>query len=200
VRQMPDILSTTLFASLWTTEETFAGCLLAGFVFCLLAFPLASRRFHLHGRLLRFLRFHSKLAKAQDRFGAIPGAVPATIAALLVGYGFTGLVLRVLLHINAAASVAGAAVGAVAFAAACIWMLFKLFSGQAKPTQGVTLLGLTCTVTLTIPAKGVGAISYVVEGQRRTMPAKTTCGDTLVSGSRGMIVDFDSGVALIDEM
>ena len=184
--------------SIWsaaTLRSFFMGCLLAGLSlsFLLFAFTLAehiglSHRLRALSSLFRLLRRASRHNRER-----VPALLPTSAAAFLMGFGLIGLnvdglpfYLRIV-----AANLGGVTLLGI------VWMwLKKLTQSIGEPISGETLLGATCTVTLTIPHNGVGSIAYISQGKRHTMPARAGC--EVAKGTQAIVTDVRSGIAVVE--
>jgi hypothetical protein len=185
-------------------DATFAGCLIAGLAFAILAFPFAGRHMHLLHRLqgrvrLRLPKTHF-LVWLETRLQNVPGVVPVVVCCLMTGFGLGGLVASRLLHLPVATSVVVGIAAAIILIVAALSALAHLFSGQAKQMEGSSLIGAVCRVSLSIPKEGVGSVAYIADGKRHVISARSSSGHELSKGSRVLVTDLRNRVAIVEEL
>ncbi|MFN7971217.1 MAG: hypothetical protein U0166_02545 [Acidobacteriota bacterium] len=190
-------------------ERLFACSLLAGLGLSLLLGASGGRLFRLLGlpRLPRFPRLprvarmrvpRAKLARAAAREIGPPSAVPLVSGVFLTIFGAAGLAARGMLGFETLAS-AAVALGCGGVAALLgARALAGLLEDGSGAVRGATLLGAVGRVSLAIPDGGVGSVSYVVEGRRSTLPARTRSGAALPAGCRVVVLAFEDRVALVE--
>ncbi len=131
-----------------------------------------------------------------------PGTVPVLFGLLTTFFGAAGLVCRNSLHLSPGRSVLLALFAAAAAAAAVALALWRYFleGAGASEVRGRLLLGTTAHVTLAIPRDGVGAIAYVADGKRVTMPARSNNGGELAQKTAVMVVEVDGHAAVVERV
>ncbi|MCB9642468.1 MAG: hypothetical protein H6728_05285 [Myxococcales bacterium] len=77
------------------------------------------------------------------------------------------------------------------------WSVFFL-DEELGALRGSVLYGMVAQVSLTIPASGVGQISFVSQGSRTSMPARSKGGLGLPSQTRVVIVDLEGPIAIVE--
>jgi hypothetical protein len=131
-----------------------------------------------------------------------PGMLPVFVALLTTFFGAIGLLCRHTLQLSDDASLLGAAMGSlVATLTAAVGIRRYFLTGAAAgEVRGGVLLGAIGHVSIAIPDGGVGAIAYVVEGHRVTMPARSRDGQALPQRARVMIMDVVGHTAVVEEL
>ncbi len=176
-------------------DEVFALSLLGGLVLSLLAGVVGARTF---GRL-RLPRIFPRLrapTKVGRRFPA-SWLVPAWAGLLVTLFGASGLGLRHFAHLTPLASVVGASIIAVVVSSLATWATAAFFSDTARELPTTPLLTTIGHLSVAIPEDGVGAIAFVADGKRVTMPAHSKDGAPLEKGSRVVIIDRVGKAALV---
>lgn len=187
-------------------NATYAGFLIAGLAFAVLAFPFAGGRLHFLHKLRPHQRLRPRLPKAhflqwlESRLQNVPGVVPVTVCCIMIGFGLGGLIAGRLLHFPAAITIIGAMVSAILLVIAALTALAHLFSGQAQQMEGTSLIGSICLVSLSIPAEGVGSVAYIADGKRHVIPARSPTGHELSKGCRVLVTDLRNRVAIVEEL
>ena len=177
-------------------EKLFIFSLVAGFAFTLLFFLTTGKL-----RILRSKRFRRFRRMSRTKDGSLtPWGTPIFLGMFLTLFGFSGLVIRVLLRIPMFYSLAFAFVTGLASAGAGIWLLKRYFAVTANEVNGKALPGMIGHVSLAIPADGVGVVACKSEGRRVTIPARDRSGHAVARGSRVIVVDILDRVALVEEL
>ena len=123
---------------------------------------------------------------------------PLNIALGLTSFGGVGTVMNVLAlpgYVTfPSASLAGAAMWGAAF-----YFFFRLFRATQGSSEAVVEqnVGKEGTVTLSIPAGGLGEIHFVARGSGYNAPARTEDGSALTQGSNVIIIRIDDGVYVV---
>jgi hypothetical protein len=182
-------------------EHIFVISLLSGFLYSLLLY-ISGGKLRFFFRMLsrfRFGRFGRKTIFGGKDF-APPWLMPIVIGTYLIGFGLNGLILRVLFHLPSKESFIAAQVSSIAISTVVLVIAKKFLSDSAAELKGVALYGMVAHVSLAIPESGIGAIAYVQEGKRVTMPARSRTGSSITKGSQVVIVDLQTRVALVEEL
>lgn len=170
-----------------TDRVLYGGALAAGLLLASLLF------FAPHLRVPRFLR--GRLRARKERF---PGQVPVTASVFLLGFGGSGTLLNA--NLSNWLTLPISLVAGVLLVVAAVALFTRIFGGEAEAMTGQTLVGSLAQVSLTIPENGVGAIAYIAEGKRHTLPARSSQGISLETHTRVLILDLRSGTALVDPL
>jgi hypothetical protein len=123
---------------------------------------------------------------------------PVAFLTLLGGFGATGLVARGL-----GVGVWPALLVALGGGATLSFLVFQLFARIVLASEGASAptidaaIGKLATVTVTIPASGLGVVAYVVAGQRQTLPARHLLGEPIANGEEVVIVDLEHHIAIV---
>jgi hypothetical protein len=123
---------------------------------------------------------------------------PIALLAFLGGFGATGFIARGLgISVWTALFLAGA--GGLLFSI----VFFQLFTRVALGSEGSAApeleaaIGKLAMVTVPIPVGGLGAVSYVIAGQRQTIAARHSGQERLPIGVEVVIVDLQQYVAVV---
>jgi membrane protein implicated in regulation of membrane protease activity len=211
-------------------EKFFAGCLVFGCALALLQVLTAGRwsrlpwplgRLRLRVRLPRLPRLRVRLRLLRTPLvprpqsgSPVPGKVPAEIPGelawagpLMVGIfltllGAAGLVAQVKLHFPPWPSLLTAVGASAGLTALLILSLARVMmrSAVASEVRGTDLVGTVGEVSLAIPEDGVGTLTYIGQGRRVAMPARSADGSALSQGTRVMIVRVENHVAYVEEL
>jgi hypothetical protein len=186
--------------NLFSMEQIFAISLISGFLYAVLLYISGGKLRFFFKTLSRFRfgRFGRKKIFGGKDF-APPWLMPIVIGTYLMGFGLNGLVLRVLFHLPSKASFIAAQVSSIAISTVILVIAKKFLSDSAAELKGGVLFGTVAHVSLAIPESGIGAIAYVQDGKRVTMPARSTSGSSITKGSQVVIVDLQTKVALVEE-
>jgi hypothetical protein len=183
-----------------SVEHIFVISLLSGFLYSLLLY-ISGGKLRFFFRMLsrfRFGRFgRNKIFGGKDF--APPWLMPIVIGTYLIGFGLNGLILRVLFHLPSKESFIAAQVSSIAISTVVLVIAKKFLSDSAAELKGSALYGMVAHVSLAIPETGIGAIAYVQDGKRVTMPARSRTGISITKGSQVVIVDLQTRVALVEE-
>ena len=180
-------------------EKLFVCCLSAGFLFSFLFFYTGGKIRVFHGKKFRLPGFRIKKFSARNEF-VMPWGTPIFVGMFFTLFGFSGLALKILLHLPATAS-AGIALAAGLIAAGIGVRLFnRYFAITANEVKGNPLPGMIGYVSLSIPEGGVGSVACRSEGKRVIMPARDRNGQAVSKGSRVIVVDIRDRVALVEEL
>ena len=177
-------------------EKIFALSLMSGFVFTFLFFLTTGKFRFLRSKHLRPFR-RMRQVKGDS---LSPWGTPIFLGMFLTLFGFSGLVIRILLRVPALNSLAFAFLAGLTLAGTGIWLLKRYFAVMAYEVKGNPLPGMIGHVSLAIPAGGVGVIACNSEGRRITIPARDRGGDAVAKGSRVIVVDILDRVALVEEI
>jgi membrane protein implicated in regulation of membrane protease activity len=130
-----------------------------------------------------------------------PGTLPIMAGLFATLFGAGGLVCQAHLRWGAAPSFLGAAAFATVGTVGLAWALwrFLLSSSHVSELRGGTLFGKIGHVSVAIPEHGLGAVAYVAQGKRMTLPAKSRTGLALPRGTKVMLVDLDGQRVVVDE-
>lgn len=171
-------------------DAVLVGLLLAGFAFSFLLL-FASGRFRL--RLPRV--FRTRIAPGDS---ILPELLPLGLGSALVGTGLGGLTMSVGFHLAGWVLWAFALGSGIVLASIFVHTLRKLYDGSAHQLVGSALVGKVVRISIPIPMGGVGAVAYVAEGKRHTMPAR--CQDPLGMslGDPAFVVSIEGGVAIVE--
>lgn len=117
-------------------------------------------------------------------------------------FGGIGLFCRSNLQLDPLASVWFATGGAMAATVLAVFALWQYFiaGAEASEVRGGTLLGKIAHVSIAIPQDGVGAVAFVAEGKRVSIPARARNGHALDQRSAVMIVDMLGHTAVVEEL
>jgi membrane protein implicated in regulation of membrane protease activity len=110
---------------------------------------------------------------------------PTTITAFLTAFGGLGMLLsQVALTSSPWLTAPLALLGAIAIAAAVVWLFGTIFNKVDSSSEAhvANLVGMAATVITPIPATGVGEIAYVQGGSRYTAPARDERGAPVATG------------------
>lgn len=196
-----------------TIETVFGLSLISGFLFSLL-FILSSGRVHLHHaawmhrlhgiRLPHVKLPHLKLAGRKlavvPKDSGSPFAGPVVLGMFLTLFGFSGLVIRELLHLSPEVSIAAALVVSVVASASLGTLANRYFGATANEVKGSAVPGLIGRISLAVPESGVGVVACRAQGKRITMPARGRDGHMIPKGTRVMVIDVENHIALVDEI
>ncbi len=123
---------------------------------------------------------------------------PIAFAAFLGGFGATGLIGNGLGLSRWLALPLALGVGL-----ALSLLLFRLFVRLILASEGgdapalLSAVGQLATVTVSIPADGIGTIAYVLAGRRETIAARTADQQQLPRSAEVVIVAFEHNVAVV---
>jgi hypothetical protein len=182
-------------------EHIFVISLLSGFLYSLLLY-ISGGKLRFFSRLFsrfRIRRFGWKKILGGKDF-APPWLTPIAIGAYLIGFGLNGLILRVLMQLPSKESFIAAQVSSIAMSTVVLVIAKTFLSDSAAELKGGALYGMVAHVSLAIPESGIGAIAYVQDGKRVTMPARSRNGFSITKGSQVVIVDLQTRVALVEEL
>jgi hypothetical protein len=180
-------------------EKLFACCLSAGFLFSFFFFFTGAKIRILHGRKFRIPGFRMKKS-AHPTAMTMPWGLPIFVGMFLTLFGFSGLALKILLHLPAIASAAiGFSIAAIGGGLG-VRLFHRYFAITANEVKGNPLPGMIGHVSLSIPQNGVGSIAFRSDGKRVVMPARDRSGNALSKGSRVIVVDIRDRVALVEEL
>lgn len=166
----------------------FRVCFFTGTLFTVVSFLL--------GQLFDFADLDGEF----DLDGDLPGLTvsplkPIVIVTFVTVFGGAGLMAT---QAGLVAAAAGAtALAAAALVAGCIYRCVVVPLYRAQNTSSVSqqdLLGQTALISLPIRAGRFGKISYVVNGNSYTAPAKSADGNDLERGEEVVIVRLDRNV------
>ncbi len=165
----------------------YVGCLFFGILFSTVSFLLDGHDFDLHG-------IHA------DGGADCPGILnPLVLTSSITVFGGTGIVSMLGLNMGGVQSavislVLAAIIGAVIF----FGVVRFAYNSQSNSTFSLEdLIGLDGEVVTPIPAKGIGEIVYVVNGERHGLPAKGTCSDTIAKGEMVCIKGISGNTATV---
>lgn len=165
----------------------YVGCLLFGILFSLVGFLLDGHGFDFDGVHV-------------DGGGDGPGIFsPLVITSSITVFGGTGIVSMVGLKMGGLSSAITSLTFAAIIGATIFFGVVRLaYNSQSNSTFSQNdLVGLDCEVVTPIPAKGVGEIVYVINGQRHSLPAKSTCSDTIGKGEVVCIKEVTGNAAIV---
>jgi hypothetical protein len=169
-------------------EKIFVLSLMSGFLFTFLFFLTTGNFRILRSKRLRPFR---RMSRAKD--GSLtPWGTPIFLGMFLTLFGFSGLVIRILLRVPVFNSLALASLAGLVLAGTGIWLLRRYFAVKAYEVKGNPLPGMIGHVSLAIPAGGVGVIACKSEGRRVTIPARDRGGDAVAKGSRVLLWTFST--------
>ena len=129
----------------------------------------------------------------------LPSLSPVTIASFVVAFGAAGIVATQAFNISGMASVLWAAGGAFVIAVLSHFAFFYLFiapQGSSEVTQR-DIVGAVAEVTTTIPAGGLGEVTFVAQGGRVTYPARSAGASPVLRGTPVTISDFTGTVVTV---
>lgn len=124
---------------------------------------------------------------------------PVVWSAGTLGFGLFGLLIRSFTDADGLASILYAVAADVSFVLVLLFALRRLLAG-GDAMEGGTLLGSMGVISLPIPAHGVGSMSYVAEGKRHVIPARSSDELPLEQGTRVMVVSLENRVAVVEEL
>lgn len=188
---MRNVINNLIFATIEPNsfDALFVSCVMAGLIAAVLLFASTGRV-----RLPRLLA--KRWARANRNVQSLPGHWPVAFAAALSGFGLTGLTLR---GLDPWLVVTLSTCAGLAFAAVLVWSLTRVFAGGDQELRGAALIGTVGRICLSVPEQGVGTVAYVIDGQRRSMPARGADGRGLVVGTEVMVTDVRNRVAFVEE-
>ncbi|MBS1714305.1 MAG: hypothetical protein JST30_08195 [Armatimonadetes bacterium] len=147
-------------------------------------------------RAIRPPRLRMRLA---DGFRSAKPWLGPTLTLTLTAFGLAGMTAsRFGAGSRTAVVVASLATLVSSLAATAVFK--RLMTDAGEPLRGRTLIGSVGTVCLSIPQDGVGRVTYLAEGQRRVVPAKTPDDGPVDTGLRVIVIDVQSGVAIVEEL
>jgi hypothetical protein len=113
--------------------------------------------------------------------------------AVVVWFGIGGLALGI---VPAWSVVAG-----IAFALP-VSLLLERYLGANPPDEIPALVGQAreATVTVAIPARGMGRVLFIAQGKRISRPARTSDGNALAAGHPVLIVSLRRHVAVVEPL
>lgn len=161
-------------------------------------------RMHLLTRLLprrlARVRFRRR-GGGQGTGSVVPAMLPLLAGQFAAGFGAIGLVLIAVDKTSGWVSVVGGTVAGSVLAGAWSLILGRyLPAGEAREMAGEPIIGRTGHLSVAAPAGGMGAVAYVAEGKRVTLPARTLDGAALPRRARVMIVEMEGKVAVVQEL
>ena len=165
----------------------YVGCLLFGILFSVVGFLLDGHGFDFDG-------IHV------DGGGHGPGIFsPLVITSSITVFGGTGIVSMVGLKMGGLSSAIASLTLAAIIGAAIFFGIVRLaYNSQSNSTFSQNdIIGLDCEVVTPIPVKGVGEIVYVINGQRHSLPAKSTYSDTIGKGEIVCIKEVTGNAAIV---
>ncbi len=121
---------------------------------------------------------------------------PIALSSFLGSFGAVGLILRgtglatwlaLLLALGA-----GLLISAGLFR---LFVRYVLAAEGSSPSAREAAIGKLATVSTSIPAVGLGSITYVANGRRHTVAARTADDQTLPRGSEVVVVAVDNNIA-----
>ncbi len=123
---------------------------------------------------------------------------PVALLAFLGGFGAAGFISR-----GVGMGVWSALVVALVAGLLFSLLLFQIFVRVVLTSEGSVApaleeaVGKLATVTLTIPVAGLGAVAYVVAGQRQTIAARQQGEQPIPAGAEVVIIDLQQNVAIV---
>lgn len=131
-----------------------------------------------------------------------PGTLPIMLGLFATLFGGTGLFCRSNLQLGPLGSVWFATGGAAAGTVVAVFALWQYFiaGAAASEVRGGSPLGKIGHVAIAIPKEGVGAVAYVTEGKRISVPARARNGHALDQRTAVMIVDMLGHTAVVEEL
>ena len=123
---------------------------------------------------------------------------PVAFLSLLGGFGAAGFVAR-----GVGLGVAPALIVALVSGGLLSYAIFQLFARVVLASEGAeapafeAAIGKLGTVTVPIPDGGLGAVAYVVGGQRMILPARHAFAEPIPSGEEVVIVDLQQNIAVV---
>lgn len=121
---------------------------------------------------------------------------PIALAAFLGGFGAVGLMSR-----GAGATswlaLGGALSGGLLLSAALfrLFVRYVLAAEGSSPSAREAAIGKIASVSTAIPAVGLGSITYVANGRRHTVPARTADDQSLARGCEVVVVAVADNIA-----
>ncbi len=160
--------------------------------------------FHLHHGAVQALAAAPDVAQFAGATPTLQVApswmLPLVVSGCLMAFGAGGLAARTGLHTSVWGAVVLALLIALAFVAFLVLVLGRTLSASeaAGQSSGSSLLGVAGRVSVAIPAGEVGAVAYLREGKRSTMPARARHGQALAQGTPVLIVDIENHIAQVE--
>jgi len=121
---------------------------------------------------------------------------PIALAAFLGGFGAVGLMVR-----GAGATswlaLGSALSGGLLLSAALfrVFVRYVLAAEGSSPSAREAAIGKIASVSTAIPAVGLGSITYVANGRRHTVPARTADEQSLARGCEVVVVAIADNIA-----
>lgn len=165
----------------------YVGCLFFGILFSVVSFLLDGNDFDFDG-------IHV------DGGADCPGILnPLVLTSSITVFGGTGIVSMLGLNLGGVQSAIISLVLAAIIGSAIFFGVVKFaYNSQSNSTFSQDdLIGLDGEVITPIPVKGMGEIIYVVNGERHSLPAKTTCSDTIGKGEIVCIREITGNAATV---
>lgn len=131
-----------------------------------------------------------------------PGTLPIMLGLFATLFGGMGLFCRSNLQLDALPSVWFATGGAAAGTVVIVFALWQYFiaGAAASEVRGESPLGKIGHIAIAIPEDGVGAVAYMTEGKRISIPARARNGHALDQRAAVMIVDMLGHTAVVEEL
>jgi membrane protein implicated in regulation of membrane protease activity len=150
----------------------------------------------------RFPRATKPAGPALDAALFPPDTIPVMLGLFATMFGGVGLFCRSNLQLGALASLWFATGGAAAATVIVVFGLWHYFlaGAEASEVRGGSPLGKIGHVAIAIPEEGVGAIAYMAEGKRVSIPARARNGHPLDQRAAVMIVDMLGHTAVVEEL
>ena len=129
----------------------------------------------------------------------LPSLSPVTIASFVVAFGAAGIVATQAFNISGMGSVLWAVLGAFVIAILSHFAFFYLLiapQGSSEVTHR-DIVGAVAEVTVTIPAGGMGEVTFVAQGGRVTYPARAAGTSPILRGTPVLISDFSGTVVTV---
>jgi hypothetical protein len=129
----------------------------------------------------------------------VPSLSPVTLASFVTAFGAFGLIALGLINTTPAWSLAWAVGGAVAVAGIAHFAFgyFLIRPQGSSEVQLKDIIGAVGEVTVPIPEDGLGEITFVAQGGRRTFPARAAGGAALKRGATVVIDQLVGGTVLV---
>jgi hypothetical protein len=135
---------------------------------------------------------------SSDGANDYPVFSPLNIALAMTSFGGVGTILNIL-ALPGYVTFPGAAVAGAAMWGATFYFFFRLFRATQGSSEAVVdqLVGKEASVTVSIPANGLGEIRFVARGSGYNAPARLEDGSALAQGSSVIITRIDDGVYVV---
>jgi hypothetical protein len=169
----------------------FLACFVFGFALSAIAFLSGSLHLHIHGH--HGVQGHGQGGASKFNFG--------TIAAFIMWFGGTGVILTSLSGISLLVVLVGSAMAGVAGAAIIFIFIARVLAPNDKPLDPADyrIVGALGRVSSPVRPNGTGEMIFVQQGRRQGVPIRSESGQLLPEGAEVVVTHYENGIAWVRE-